>query len=127
MLSVVRVQDHGCHYFPAQMLAAQKLAWTTDYAVEKFLPLLSRWHLLHDQSGSTLNLECIIKKRILRGVPSYEVKWTDFDHTTVEPMSYLKLKYSKELCEFGATRTAKKGRLFLLHDGILVFSFFAIL
>lgn len=91
------------------MLVGRKLAWTADYAIDKFLPLMSRWHLLHDEIGSVLSLDCIVKKRTLRGVPSYEVRWATFGQNTIEPMSYLKLKYEKEIDEFEAAKKKNKG------------------
>lgn len=77
------------------MFTERHLGWNTNYSLEKCLPLLSRWHLIHDNcadSGS-IQLERVIKRRNLRNVPSYEVKWKDFDTATVEPASILKLKY----------------------------------
>ena len=91
------------------MLVERKLSWPTDYAFEKFLPLLSRWHLLYDEFNTVLDLDCIIKKRKLRGVLSYEVKWKTFNHHTIEPMSYLKLKYQREMDEFEAAKKKSKG------------------
>lgn len=105
--------------FTPQILVARKLAWTTDYAIEKFLPLLSRWHLLHDENGEILHLDKIVKKRTLRGVLSYEVKWTDFDQNTVEPMSYLKLKYGKEINEFEAAKKKIKGELYRYRTRVI--------
>lgn len=75
--------------------------------MEKFLPLFSRWHLLHDNIGNKLKIDHIVKKRILRGVPSYEVKWKDFDHCTVEPMSYLKLKYQNIIDNYEISKQVK--------------------
>ncbi|XP_050673318.1 flap endonuclease GEN isoform X1 [Leptidea sinapis] len=54
-----------------------KLDWTERYCVEKFLPVLTKWHLQDDVPRRTIRPEKIIKKRNPRGVPSYEVVWTD--------------------------------------------------
>lgn len=96
-----------------------------DYAIEKFLPLLSRWHLLHDDTGNQLNLEYIVKKRNIRSVLSYEVKWKDFDRNTIEPMSYLKRKYQSAIDDFEAAKQnkTKKGKFKLMKIRLNIASF----
>lgn len=100
-----------------QLLVERKFGWNADYAIEKFLPLLSRWHLLHDERGDILKLDHIVKKRTLRSILSYEVKWKDFDQPTVEPVSYLKIKYDDFIIDFEEKKKSKSKK------GILKFLF----
>ncbi|XP_067010014.2 flap endonuclease GEN isoform X2 [Anabrus simplex] len=64
--------------------STKKLSWTEMYALGKFLPLVTRWQLQHiisnKGSASTsflLSPQSIIKKRVKKGILSYEVQWTD--------------------------------------------------
>lgn len=92
-----------------QFLTERKLGWTADYSTEKFLPVLTRWYLKNGSNDSkVVELECVIKKRILRNVPSYEVKWRDFNPTTVEPMCILKLKFHHDIELFERTKASAK-------------------
>lgn len=61
-------------------LMTQKLDWSERYCVEKFLPLLTKWHLQDHVRNRTLKATAIKKKRNPRGVPSYEVIWSDIDN-----------------------------------------------
>ncbi|GBP63347.1 Flap endonuclease GEN [Eumeta japonica] len=61
-------------------LMGSKLEWPQRYCVEKFLPLLTRWHLRDNVHNCTIQPKTIKKKRNLKGVPSYEVVWEDLDH-----------------------------------------------
>jgi hypothetical protein len=67
--------------------------------VEKFVPLVTRWQLLNLQNPTVASHQAalllmpstVIKKRVLKGVKSFEVKWEDSD-------GYLsKLEYVEEL------------------------------
>lgn len=59
-------------------LATKKLKWETSYAIEKVLPLLSRWIVIHGAGLDDLPatpLRVNPKKRVKRGCPYYEVHW----------------------------------------------------
>ncbi|XP_030035588.2 flap endonuclease GEN isoform X3 [Manduca sexta] len=56
-----------------------KLDWSERYCVEKFLPVLTKWHLQENVPSRTIKPITIKKKRNPRGVPSYEVLWGDID------------------------------------------------
>lgn len=73
--------------------------------MEKILPLLSRWHLTNNMNDEILELEMIVKKRKLRNVHSYEVKWKDFLHVTIEPLCLLRLKYHSMIEKFEQSKT----------------------
>ncbi|CAB3237335.1 unnamed protein product [Arctia plantaginis] len=60
-------------------LMTNKLDWSERYCVEKFLPLLTKWHLQDYVANRTIQATLIKKKRNPRGVPSYEVVWVDID------------------------------------------------
>ncbi|XP_028159512.1 flap endonuclease GEN isoform X3 [Ostrinia furnacalis] len=60
-------------------LMSNKLEWSEKYCVEKFLPLLTKWHLQENVPRRTIKPMVIKKKRHPRGVPSYEVIWEDID------------------------------------------------
>ncbi|XP_069354397.1 flap endonuclease GEN isoform X3 [Maniola hyperantus] len=60
-------------------IMSYKLDWTEKYCVEKFLPLLTKWHLQEKVPSRSLQPIEIKKKRNPRGVPSFEVLWTDID------------------------------------------------
>ncbi|KAK5638042.1 hypothetical protein RI129_012337 [Pyrocoelia pectoralis] len=54
--------------------AVKHLQWEHIYAFEKFLPILTRWHL-SVRTATSLVPRCIKKVRHLKGVPGYEVIW----------------------------------------------------
>ncbi|XP_026764432.2 flap endonuclease GEN [Galleria mellonella] len=60
-------------------LMSTKLDWSERYCVEKFLPLLTKWHLQDYVPCRTIKPVAIKKKRNPRGVPSYVVLWADID------------------------------------------------
>ncbi|CAH0600280.1 unnamed protein product [Chrysodeixis includens] len=60
-------------------LMTNKLDWSERYCVEKFLPLLTKWHLQDDVPCRTIQATLIKKKRNPRGVPSFEVVWADIN------------------------------------------------
>ncbi|XP_059049054.1 flap endonuclease GEN isoform X2 [Achroia grisella] len=60
-------------------LMSTKLDWSERYCVEKFLPLLTKWHFQDYVPCRTIKPIEIKKKRNPRGVPSYVVLWGDTD------------------------------------------------
>ncbi|KAH8278244.1 hypothetical protein KR044_006951 [Drosophila immigrans] len=56
-----------------------KLQWPEIYCVQKFFPILTRWHVQQQTHHKScfLRPKHIIKKRIVKGVPSLEVEWED--------------------------------------------------
>ncbi|XP_065220983.1 flap endonuclease GEN [Planococcus citri] len=91
------------------MLTERLLGWNTNYSLEKCVPLLSRWHLLYDNSSKeniagSIQLERVVKKRTLRNVPSYEVKWKDFETTTIEPYCIFRVKYENAVQDYESTK-----------------------
>ncbi|XP_075229632.1 XPG-like endonuclease [Lycorma delicatula] len=94
----------------------RQLGWEEEYAIEKFLPLVTRWHLLHPNKLSVVKCEMIVKKRIARGINSYECKWsaadlmldkTDTLLTTVEPQDLVTEIYKNLVEEFIASKKKK--------------------
>ncbi|CAH2237461.1 jg12794 [Pararge aegeria aegeria] len=60
-------------------IMTHKLDWTEKYCVEKFLPLLTKWHLQEKIPNRSLQPIEIKKKRNPKGVPSFEVLWKDIN------------------------------------------------
>ncbi|KAK4021153.1 flap endonuclease GEN homolog 1 [Daphnia magna] len=60
-------------------IATKKLKWESHYAAAKVLPLLSRWIIIHGKSQCQKQFAVtplrILKKRVKRGCPMYEVEW----------------------------------------------------
>ena len=60
-------------------IASKKLKWEPQYAAEKILPLLCRWITIHNGNCKQEHLPVtplrILKKRVKRGCPMYEVEW----------------------------------------------------
>lgn len=89
-------------------LAVKKLAWTEDYALEKILPLLSRWHVQNKSNcQSVIRPREILKQRIISGTASFVVRWEWIDSRptlapekfeTTEPTVYLE-KFCPALIE----------------------------
>ncbi|KAH8402852.1 hypothetical protein KR222_002931 [Zaprionus bogoriensis] len=52
------------------------LQWPEIYCFQKFFPILTRWQVLH-ANFKIVQIQEIIKKRIVRGVPSLEIRWND--------------------------------------------------
>ncbi|KAK7788653.1 hypothetical protein R5R35_013079 [Gryllus longicercus] len=105
------------------LFASKLLGWTEAYALKKFLPLITRWQILelqknfHMQSNLKFSFspKHIVKKRVCRGVESYEINWLDVEGivtqidpsmliVTVEPRNLVEKAYP-ELVE--AYETAK--------------------
>ncbi|XP_062136830.1 flap endonuclease GEN [Drosophila sulfurigaster albostrigata] len=55
------------------------LQWPEIYCVQKFFPILTRWQVQQQTFHKTCFLQPkeIIKKRVVKGVPSLEVAWDD--------------------------------------------------
>lgn len=51
------------------------MEWESDYAFKKILPLSTRWQLINNKYLDFLP-EKILKKKVLKGVPSYEILWS---------------------------------------------------
>ncbi|XP_013193030.2 flap endonuclease GEN [Amyelois transitella] len=60
-------------------LMSRKLDWSEKYCVEKYMPVLTKWHLQDNVPNRTIKPLVIKKKRNPRGVPSFEVVWGDID------------------------------------------------
>lgn len=66
------------------------------YAVEKFIPLVTRWQLHNLQNATVTSHQAalpfmpstIIKKRVLKGVNSFDVKWED-NHGYLSKLEYV--------------------------------------
>lgn len=62
-------------------ISTKKLKWEPSYAAEKILPLLSRWIVIHNSCPGIENENFpivpsrILKKRVRRGCPMYEIEW----------------------------------------------------
>uniref|UniRef100_A0A8D8T496 Flap endonuclease GEN n=1 Tax=Cacopsylla melanoneura TaxID=428564 RepID=A0A8D8T496_9HEMI len=87
-------------------LADVKLAWDSTYALEKALPLLTRWHLTHNDSS--LTPELILNAKTTRGVKGYVVKWEEFEVTTEEPQALFEDKYPHLVQSFVESKTKGK-------------------
>lgn len=97
-----------------------KLCWEKQYAINKFLPILTRWHLIHDNNlQANILLTEIVKKRVNKGIKCYEIKWNNYEMTTIEPLAAVQLRYSKEVSLFesihskSSNKTKKKGNFYL--------------
>ncbi|XP_047115106.1 flap endonuclease GEN [Schistocerca piceifrons] len=115
------------------------LKWSECYAIEKFMPLVTRWHLVHLSEGKIKKIEAtkgflkispkiITKKRIVKGICSYEILWNDEEGfmntiemddgitidkllTTVEPQHLVQTAYPEVVQEFLAEKEkSKKGK-----------------
>lgn len=111
-------------------LAVKKLAWTEEYALEKILPLLSRWHVQNKSNyQSVIRPREILKQRTISGTASFVVLWEWIDSRptlapekfeTTEPTVYLEkfcpavietfleAKKSKTKSKGGTKKTKKK-------------------
>lgn len=93
--------------------------WEKEYAVDKFLPLLTRWHLIYDDEHQTnILISKIIKKRVNKGIKCYEVKWNNYEMTTIEPQRAVQIRYPKEVSAYenmqskSSNKTKQKSKLF---------------
>lgn len=88
------------------------------------MPLVTRWLILHKRNSAKCPIypEEILKTRVLKGVASYEVKWTDQEglfetlvseecaniRLTIEPRDLFEKAYPELVSEFDAKEEAKK-------------------
>ena len=76
-------------------ILVKKCGWTTTYALEKVMPLLTRWQVEHLSSGGVMEVLQplkIVKKRTVAGVASHVVEWkvssADSEDTSALPASF---------------------------------------
>lgn len=85
---------------------------------------MTRWHVMNEGSTSVIKCEAILKKRVLRGINSFECKWAIPDLMlndptvvliTTEPQDlFVKHKsYTGLVKEFEASKAKKKGIIFM--------------
>lgn len=80
------------------------MCWAEEYAVDKFLPLLTRWHLIHDhECQANISMKEIIKKRVNKGISCYEIKWNHYEKATIEPQTAVQKRYSNEVSMYENT------------------------
>nr|CAD7258171.1 unnamed protein product [Timema shepardi] len=118
--------------------SARLLSWPEDYALHKFLPLLTRWHLLHAANTSDprrlVSALSIVRKCVQRGVACLEVVWEDVGGwlsdvaverkgdeavlVTVEPRELLARAYPCLIEDFEREKQAKtkKGKSRIKHS-----------
>ena len=51
-------------------ICEKKLGWTQEYALEKSIPMITRWQVNHPDVKIVKPIQ-IIKKRVVHGTPSY--------------------------------------------------------
>lgn len=78
-------------------ISTKKLKWELNYAVSKILPLLTRWVAIHGRQildkGELDLFPCrVIKKRVKRGCPMYEVEWKFRKEMVGFPTEYVSLE-----------------------------------
>jgi len=75
-----------------------KLCWEKEYAINAFLPLLTRWHLIYDDAlQANILMTEIVKKRVNKGIKCYEIKWNNYNITTNEPQIAVQIRYPEEV------------------------------
>lgn len=88
-----------------------KLSWKKDYAIDKFLPLLTRWHLMYDDNLlANISMSSIVKKRVNRGIKCYEIKWNNYELVTIEPQIAVQKRYSKEALSYENTLCCRSNK-----------------
>jgi len=103
-----------------------KLCWEREYAIDKFLPLLTRWHLMYDDNfQANILMTEIVKKRVSKGIKCYELKWNNYEITSIEPQTAVKRRYPNEVLIYEdmhttSRKTKKKSNLYLIF-GIYCF------
>lgn len=97
-----------------------KLSWEREYAIDKFLPLLTRWHLMYDDKlQANILMTDIVKKRVNKGIQCYEIKWNNYEITSIEPQIAVQRRYPNEVSIYEemhtkpAKKTKKKSNLYL--------------
>ncbi|XP_025200193.1 flap endonuclease GEN isoform X2 [Melanaphis sacchari] len=100
--------------------ALTKLCWEREYAINKFLPLLTRWHLMYDDKfQANILMTEIIKKRVNKGIKCYEIKWNNYEITTIEPQKAVQRRYLNEVSIFEdmhTTSSKKVKKKVTIHD-----------
>ncbi|XP_014286236.1 flap endonuclease GEN [Halyomorpha halys] len=89
-------------------IAVKKLNWEEDYAIQKFVPLLARWHLLNPLVESDLKITSIIGVPIGKNSYCYRVSWNKYDLVTIEPKTLVSIAYQDLVEEFEALKRSKK-------------------
>lgn len=114
------------------------LQWEELYCLQKFLPLLTRWQLINNNSTSSskgiVHPDYIKKKRTPKGIASYEIVWKDKDNcftglipdsqitnqlienpessellwTTIEPANLVEITYPDLVEQFLESKKKKK-------------------
>ncbi|XP_060835112.1 flap endonuclease GEN [Rhopalosiphum padi] len=104
--------------------ASTKLCWEKEYAIEKFLPLLTRWHLMYDDKfQANILMTEIIKKRINKGIKCYEIKWNNYEITSIEPQTAVQRRYPNEVSiyeDMHTTSSKKMKKKITIHDSNLL-------
>lgn len=93
------------------------MCWKEEYAIEKFLPLLSRWHLMYDNNlQANILMTDILKKRVNKGIKCYEIRWNNYETTTTEPQTAVQLRYPIKVSvyEEKCSNKIKKSNLYCL-------------
>lgn len=110
-----------CIFNMLQKFALTKLCWEREYAIDKFLPLLTRWHLMYDDNfQANILMTEIVKKRVNKGIKCYEIKWNNYEITTIEPQTAVKRRYPNEVLIYedkhttSSRKTKKKSNLYLV-------------
>ena len=79
-------------------ICVKKMAWTEEYAIEKILPLITRWQVKNPES-KIVKADKILKTRTVSGTASFSVQWqwmiekpdlAPETFETIEPTLYLK-------------------------------------
>lgn len=89
-------------------IAVKKLMWEEDYAIEKFVPLLGRWHLQHPASPSDLQVRAILSVPTGKYAYCYKVSWNKYNLTTVEPKEFVAKAYPQLVSSYEESRNAKR-------------------
>ncbi|CAH1395881.1 unnamed protein product [Nezara viridula] len=89
-------------------IAVKKLNWEEDYAIQKFVPLLARWHLLNPSIESDLKITSIIGVPVGKNSFCYRVRWNMYDLVTIEPKTLVSKAYQELIEEFEASKKSKK-------------------
>ncbi|XP_060873561.1 flap endonuclease GEN [Metopolophium dirhodum] len=103
--------------------ALTKLCWEREYAIDKFLPLLTRWHLMYDDKfQANILMTEIVKKRVNKGIKCYEIKWNNYEITSIEPQTAVQRRYPNEVSiyeDMHSTSSRKIKKKITNHDNNL--------